>query len=469
MSKGKVLLIDEAYLLDDNLYGKQALDTIVEKVSGSPGEDIAVVMCGYKSEMMKMFREQNPGLTRRFSPENAFNFDDFDDYQLLEVFTKLCKDEQLRAPFSVRSHAVKLLSKQRRLPNFGNAGAVKTLFNESKKRMVNRLHSQSSKSKPVRELIIEDIDQNYGIAKDPLSQLKGFGTIEEKMLQLGNRIRVRQQEGRPTDGLVGNFVFTGNPGTGKTTVARAMGQLLFDFGLLAKPEVVETSAPDLIGAFVGHSRKAVEDKMKEARGGVLFIDEAYELGNGCSYNQEAITQLLTMLTLPEYVGGKTVVILAGYTDNMHQMLEKNPGLKSRFDQYIEFNDWRSIRCSEFVEERLKEQQFSFDQGSSTLLKEEFEKIIKRPGWANARDAMEMAKKILDHRDSRVAKNSNHSFMENDKLITVNDVKNACDDFIASRPEKKERIDFPFEMMKSQQLQQQLQQQCCDIYSCLARS
>ena len=93
--------------------------------------------------------------------------------------------------------------------------------------------------------------------------------------------------------------------------------------------MLETSATDLIGAFVGHSRKAVEDKMKEARGGVLFIDEAYGLGAGGSFTNEAVDQLVAMLTLPEYVGGKTVVILASYTDEMHQMLMHNPGLKNR--------------------------------------------------------------------------------------------------------------------------------------------
>lgn len=121
-AKGRVLLIDEAYALDDDLYGKQALDTIVEKVSGGPGEDIAVVMCGYRSEMTKMMRDQNPGLSRRFDVNFAVQFDDMDNNELLLVMSSLCRDAELRAPISVLAHAVGVLSKMKRLPNFWQRG-----------------------------------------------------------------------------------------------------------------------------------------------------------------------------------------------------------------------------------------------------------------------------------------------------------------------------------------------------------
>ena len=91
LAKGKVLLIDEAYGLDDSLYGKQALDTIVEKVTGAVGEDLAVVMIGYDSEMRNMLRKQNPGLSRRFNPDHAFEFDDFSDSELLAIIALRCR------------------------------------------------------------------------------------------------------------------------------------------------------------------------------------------------------------------------------------------------------------------------------------------------------------------------------------------------------------------------------------------
>ena len=126
-----------------------------------------------------------------------------------------------------------------------------------------------------------------------------------------------------------HYIFTGAPGTGKTSVARLIARVLYAHGVLATKNVVETSAQGLIGGYVGHTRKAVDDKMSEARGGALFIDEAYDLGKGV-YGTEAIGQLLNNLTLPEYMDGKTVVVLAGYPAEMHEMLERNPGLKSLF-------------------------------------------------------------------------------------------------------------------------------------------
>lgn len=104
-----------------------------------------------------------------------------------------------------------------------------------------------------------------------------------------------------------------------------MGNVLYELRLLAKRDIVETSGPDLMGAYLGHSRKAMEEKLREAQGGLLFIDEAYTLLS----NDEALPQLLTMLTLDEFTGGKTVVVLAGYKEQMHEMLNANQGLKVR--------------------------------------------------------------------------------------------------------------------------------------------
>jgi AAA+ superfamily predicted ATPase len=440
VAKGRVLLIDEAYVLDDSLYGKQALDTIVEKVSGAPGEDIAVVMCGYRSEMTKMLRDQNPGLARRFDVNFALQFDDLSDSELLQVFTDLCRGAELRAPYDVRLHAVGVLAKMKRLPNFGNVGAAKTLFADAKKRMTVRL--RDNKDAP-RRMTVEDVDASAELTRDPLQTLerelagRGFGDVERELRQLGERVRVRQRDGRSLDGLVGNYIFTGAPGTGKTSVARTLGKILFAYGLLAKPDVVETSAADLIGAYVGHSRKNVEEKMKAARGGVLFIDEAYGLGKGGAFTDEAVDQLVGMLTLPEYVGGKTVVILAGYTDEMHRMLTHNVGLKSRFTETIAFDDWTPTRCAELVVKSLRSGVVPFTlrdvDHSTAVLERTFATLLERPGWGNARDAVQLASKIADARDNRVAHLPDEAAP--DAIIERLDVEEACERLIEARPKK----------------------------------
>ena len=138
MAQGKVLLIDEAYNLDDDMYGKQALDTIVEKVMGAPGEDIAVIMCGYEAPMKKMMRDQNPGLARRFDVRYALYFDDFSNKELLQIMSATCIKDNIYAPIDVKLLAIREISKRRALPNFGNAGAVLTMLSDARRKMAKR-------------------------------------------------------------------------------------------------------------------------------------------------------------------------------------------------------------------------------------------------------------------------------------------------------------------------------------------
>lgn len=138
-AEGKVLLIDEAYVLDDDLYGKQALDTIVEKVQATPGADICVIMAGYDAPMMKMLREQNPGLSSRFDPRYALEFSDYSDEELLKILTDEVNKGRIEMPIEVKIHAVEQLAKRRSMANFGNARAVKTLVMNAKSRLTERV------------------------------------------------------------------------------------------------------------------------------------------------------------------------------------------------------------------------------------------------------------------------------------------------------------------------------------------
>ena len=189
---------------------------------------------------------------------------------------------------------------------------------------------------------------------------------------------------------------------------------------------METSAPELKGQYVGQAEKLVEEKMAEARGGILFVDEAYEL------TRQAISQLLTLLTRPEHEGGKTVVIMAGYTERMHQMLETNPGLKRRFSSFVDFADWDSGRCAALTVQLLEERNgytFKSKADAGKMLECTFDTLRNRPGWGNAGDAVEMSKKVMTERLNRLAAGGGGE----EKAVLQQDIRGASSVFIRSRP------------------------------------
>ena len=409
LAKGKILVIDEAYVLNDSLYGKQALDTIVEKVSGAPGEDIAVVLCGYKEEISKMLRDQNPGLSRRFSVNQAFDFEDFSASELLMIAKRIIKASHLRASSLDLHQMVMLVDKKRAMPHFGNAGEIQTLISMAKERQSQRLSKLDSQQAEVdtNYLSRSDLlgeDEMERSKQDPFAQLKELNhseNIVEQFTKIHNRLQLWKHEGGRKP-IIGHFVFLGNAGTGKTTVARAMGRLLHQLGVIARDHVEETSGQDLTGAYLGQTKGVVEEKLKAAAGGVLFIDEAYELGKG-SYGIEAMTTLLRLMTEPKYDHDKTIIILAGYEHEMKQMMRINQGLSGRFKNRVFFQDWNAQSCLNMIQDLAKKEKFKLklNEQDQMDLTQEFELLIQGPQWANARDVISIWEKVQQERADRL--------------------------------------------------------------------
>eukprot|EP00474_Spongospora_subterranea_P008580 CRZ09038.1 hypothetical protein [Spongospora subterranea] len=420
-ARGKVLVIDEAYNLDDNLYGKQAIDVIVEKVSGSSTDDIAVLLLGYEPQMLKMIRDQNPGLARRFPQEYAFRFEDYNDAELLKLWNKRCADESVTGTYEVAEKAVRVLSRQRQLSNFGNAGSVFQLLRSAIANATSRADHHEHLA-----LAPEDIDTgDDDDGSDPLAALDGLYRVDgirRKLTSIMNALKVARDEGEESP-RAGHFVFRGSPGTGKTTVARVMAKILLRIGVCQSDKLVETSALDLTGEYLGQTKKKLEERMNEAKGSVLFIDEAYELGCG-AYGKEAQTSLVAAMTSPEYSG--MVVIVAGYPKDMDAMLDRNAGLKSRFNNYIDFPDWEVEDCMKFMFDRAAKLNFSLD-GVDEVLADGFAKIRKLPGFGNGRDVDKIWNEIFEIRASRVV-----NAPELEKHIVFEDVADAISDMIKSR-------------------------------------
>jgi Cdc6-like AAA superfamily ATPase len=214
-AKGKVLIIDECYALDDDLFGKQVLDTIVEKVHGSPAEDIAVLLLGYEEQVLKMMTKQNPGLTRRFPKEQAFYFDDYDDNELLNIMDLNLKKNEVTATMEFREKALEVLQAQRAQTNFGNAGSAELVVKGA-------ILKAAKRDANAKTMLLDacDID-DPGSARadkddDPLSSLDKLYKMEEvksKLDKMRKTWAVAKQDGDDRPNL-GHFVFTGSPGTG---------------------------------------------------------------------------------------------------------------------------------------------------------------------------------------------------------------------------------------------------------------
>jgi DNA replication protein DnaC len=300
-------------------------------------------MIGYELEMKAMFRGSNPGLSRRFDSNHPWHFTDFSDDDLLLVAFDILGSRSNIVSLTVCQHMVKKVSARRALPNFGNAGIMKTVrgcaqlprgaathknrivcsaldsmraitlstqaVSSALERRNVRLHTEKAKNISQLNVTIEDVDghteEQQKMFDDPLSVLEDMadvGDFKPRMRKLQIVASEMRVQGRETASLLKNWTFLGKSGTGKTTVARKMATLLHSFGLLSTSNLVETSALDLTGEYVGQSKSKLQEKMDEARGGVLFIDEAYELGVG-SFGNEIMTKLVQLLTDERYQVG----------------------------------------------------------------------------------------------------------------------------------------------------------------------
>ncbi len=196
--------------------------------------------------------------------------------------------------------------------------------------------------------------------------------------------RARRQVGLAAEPPSLHMCFTGNPGTGKTTVARRMADILHGLGYIRRNHVVSVTRDDLVGQYIGHTAPKTKDVLKKAMGGVLFIDEAYYLyrpENERDYGQEAIEILLQVM---EDNRNDLVVILAGYKDRMDTFFRSNPGMGSRVAHHVDFPDYSSGELFQIAGKMMAAMQYRLDEPAGAALRDYIERRMRQPRFANAR-------------------------------------------------------------------------------------
>ena len=243
-------------------------------------------------------------------------------------------------------------------------------------------------------------------AMKELNSLIGLDSVKSEINTMINYIKVqrmRAEKGMKVSPVSYHCVFTGNPGTGKTTVARIVSEVYKELGVLKKGHLVETDRSGLVAEYVGQTAVKTNKSIDSALDGILFIDEAYSLvdGGNSDYGKEAIATLLKRM---EDDRDRLVVILAGYTDDMKRFIDSNPGLQSRFNRYIEFPDYSAEELYQIFESCTKKYEYKLTEGASSALKVILEKAVegKDKSFGNGRFVRNLFEKVIEKQANRIS-------------------------------------------------------------------
>lgn len=260
---------------------------------------------------------------------------------------------------------------------------------------------------------------------DPYQELEdliGLENVKQEVKSLANFVKLqkqRQQKGLKTPKLSYHLVFTGSPGTGKTTVARIVARIYKDLGILKKGHTVETDRSGLVAEYVGQTATKTNAIVDSALNGVLFIDEAYALvpeNSSNDYGQEAISTLLKRM---EDDRDKLVVIIAGYTNEMKRFIDSNPGLQSRFNRYINFPDYSAKELVKIFHMYMKKNQYTISDEADSLLNEKLDYAVehKDRNFGNARYVRNVFEKAIQMQANRLEGKTNLSDRQLTEITT----------------------------------------------------
>lgn len=430
---GGVLFIDEAYSLysqSSNDFGKEAVDCIL-KFMEDHKDEIMIIFAGYKNEM-ELFFNMNPGFKSRVN--HTFEFNDYSPEDIAKIGLNYLKGEQYQVDEEYYKRAIKKLystevnkTNARFVRNFNESIILKTALRLSSDKN-NRDHNKITKQ-DINAVIGEDLDQEKSIIDENIQKLNsliGLTNVKTYVTNLVKQAKIEKYlekvQGYTSQKPTYHMLFTGNPGTGKTTVARIIANIFLDLGILSNNNVIEVTRKDLVGQYIGESEIKTKEKIEQAMGGVLFIDEAYQLSmNKTSGNDFGINVIETLLAELENKRDKFICILAGYDKPMQDFLETNPGLRSRIPISIHFDDYTGKEISEILRKYLS----VWDLGTYPLE----EKIIQKyesldPKYkSNARWARNLSERIIQNHKIYLLDNEVKDLMKVDEKVLDESIDN----------------------------------------------
>lgn len=426
---GGVLFIDEAYSLvqsEGGDYGHEAVAALIKAMEDYRGK-FCVILAGYRNKMKDMIAS-NPGFQSRIQFE--LDFQNYSREELRSIADLMLSKMQYKMSERAMDRILDITDILRKNENFANAREMRNILEQV-------VMCQNLRCAGTKEKMLEIVDVNRYIKDSgltlPVSSQSIILTNEEQLdhlvglasvKRMVKKIKAYAKRNQSSDDFNMHMCFYGNPGTGKTEVARIISGLLYDAGVLPEAKLVETDASGLIGKYVGETAPKTQAKINDAMGGVLFIDEAYALtetsgGDGVSsgYGDEAISVLLKEM---EDKRGKFCVILAGYKEQMQKLLSSNPGFASRIQFSLDFPDYSREELMQLADVFLSKKQYEIASDAMEKLLDVTEYFRQNDDFANARTLRNILDQVIMNQNLRAEDD------EEDRTVILSDVE----DYIA---------------------------------------